>query len=356
MNNNRAVFSLFGGVFLQKAYYYGVKGLVVLIMVETLSYDAEEALDSYGLISRTHWMIALPLGFLIDFVLGSKRAMSLGLLAQVLSGALLSMGIYPELALALLAAGSTSFLIGIHKEVSNCGLTIKMAAFFSVFLSFVINMGGSFGIVSVGFLGDVMGYGSAVQTALVLLIFAFPLTLWLKRRKSSDSLSATNTNILDQPLLGENRTDDRPASWRTFILFIVLGTFYWSYVEYSGDHFGASFSTLGISSAQSANVLVVIVGSILLLAFNIQRKKLLWFSGVSIASVICLGLVLHAFDYSMSLAEYWVWSGMSGLAEVAIFYGVYSSLWTEVPKKWVGTAIGAYMALSILVAFIIRTA
>ncbi|KAB2810268.1 hypothetical protein [Phaeocystidibacter luteus] len=347
MKDNLAVLSQFGALTLQKAYYYGVRGVVIFLMIDTLNMENYEALQSYELLTETYLLTALPLGLLIDIVLGSKRAMSMGLLLQVLSGAMLSMGVYIDAALILMSAGSIVFLMGIHKDISLRSLSKKQRAVFSVLISGLISLGAAAGVLSIGMLGDLSNYGEAIQIALLLPILAFLLIVLKKKSvipEQHQQLDATG--ILDHSLTTSSDKTKESSSWGRFVIMAIIGSCFWTMNEIYADFFD-SFSTRDMIVTQSSmSILSAFLAAFVLYFANLSSRQVLKVSATISLITLVLGAIVGITQYPMSPMEYEAWGLLTGLAETAVFLGVFYFLWTDVPKKWVATATGSYFVAS----------
>ena len=72
--------------------YYGMRALIVLYMVQTLSYSAQKAGNIYGLYTGLVYLTPLIGGYLADRYWGQRKCISAGALFMVLGLFLLAFG------------------------------------------------------------------------------------------------------------------------------------------------------------------------------------------------------------------------------------------------------------------------
>lgn len=88
MNNtqiihNKETYNILFSELFERAAYYGLRATIVLVLIESLNLDSSKALEYYGLITGSVYLLKIVGGVLGDFVLSNKNAAIIGAAIQM---------------------------------------------------------------------------------------------------------------------------------------------------------------------------------------------------------------------------------------------------------------------------------
>lgn len=167
------LFVLFGAEAWERFSYYGMRAILVLYLVNQLSFDRKDALALYGIYTGLVYLTPLLGGYLADRILGARKAVIIGGVTMALGELCLAVPslLYPALALLILGNGFfkpniSTIVGGLYGENDprrDGGFTIfymgiNLGAFFSPLVcgSLAAKFGYHWGFIAAG-IGMILG-------------------------------------------------------------------------------------------------------------------------------------------------------------------------------------------------------
>lgn len=165
----------------ERASYYGLRAIMVLYMIgESLQMSRDEALGIYGMFTLYLVFSQIPGALIGDLLIGNKRAMIAGGIIQAIGAFVFCIpsitGLYIGLGLVLLGGGLFTPNITAHFGKMYLGKTKLLDSAFTIFY-LMINLGATIGIVTIGYIGEKLGFRIGFMLAGILMLIAvvFPL-------------------------------------------------------------------------------------------------------------------------------------------------------------------------------------
>lgn len=304
---------------LERASYYGLRSLIVLYMIgETLNMERTEALSIYAFITTALLFSQVIGGVLGDLLIGNKRAIIIGGIVQATGAFCIwipnTVGLYLGLFLVILGTGL--FTPNIISNFGKLYLPKKklLDSGFTLFY-LVINLGAFFGVLMIGYIGEVYGYTLGfIVSGLISLLSAIPVLLTKEKEYVHNEVSKSSFGTRFIYIL---------------IVFITVGIF-WGVYELTGSKMyeiqmslsGLSENTLPNSFWESINVIFILPISILFIIlwtfwYTNSFTKLL--SGC-ILGVMALGILIYIPE-AVTVDDttiYLVALGLLGISEILI--------------------------------------
>ena len=175
-NYPKGLFLLFSVEMWERFSYYGMRAMLVLYMIEKLSFSTQFASNVYGFYTGFVYLTPLIGGYLADKFLGQRKSISIGAIVMLIGLYALASGInwlfFPALTLMIIGNGffksniSTivGMLFGDDKQMRDSGFTIfymgiNLGAFFSPLVcgTLAMKFGYNYGFFAAG-TGMLIGY------------------------------------------------------------------------------------------------------------------------------------------------------------------------------------------------------
>jgi POT family proton-dependent oligopeptide transporter len=344
-----ATWFLAGSRLFERFSYYGTRGLFASYMIKSLNIDQGETAVTYGFILALGYLLLIPGGLLGDFVLGSRKAMVLGLSLSSLGCMALAWmpglsGFYAGAGMFLVGSGlyGPNFLAQYAKNYrSHLG---RMDAGVYI-LFFCVNLGAFLGPSLVGWSARLWSYpigfamcGCAGLVSLVVLLFSARDT-----SPQSDSLQTVSGNKPD---------------WVFVCLVSSVVVVFWPVFESFRGELDAVRMGHYIPIFLNSGLLVTMGFLIASIAFGYTKldDKLKGAAGFGLLGLgVCIFFLSVAFQ-AISKGESAILSrpvslslmGLFVLSELLISPLVVLVLAKNIPQKYLGLAMGLMASLSYL--------
>jgi POT family proton-dependent oligopeptide transporter len=173
------LYVLFGAEAWERFSYYGMRALLVLYMVNKLSFSREKALGVYALYTGLVYLTPIAGGFLADKLLGRRKAVLIGGVTMALGQIAMGFPSLLPLALGLLIVGNGFFKPNISTIVGglyNEGDTRRDSAFTIFYMG--INLGAFFSPLICGNLGEKVGWATGFMSAAFGMAAGLIMFVW----------------------------------------------------------------------------------------------------------------------------------------------------------------------------------
>lgn len=225
----------------ERASYYGIRGIILIYMLEALYLPQQEAFKIYDFFI-TALIFSQVLGALLgDFAIGNKKVMIIGGVLQAFGIFMLCIpsatGLYVGLSLILLGSGlySPNILAQFGKLYLN--KQMLMDAGFSLFY-FAVNLGAFIGIFVITSLGE-GNYSLGFLIGGLLMLLSVAISFFIKEKEKTTETTETINykSNFDKRLL-------------IIVASILIVAVYWSVYDYSST----AFSYLDSLFAKNATI------------------------------------------------------------------------------------------------------
>jgi POT family proton-dependent oligopeptide transporter len=188
---------------LERASYYGVRGIIVLYAIDEsgLNIDQSESLQFYGTLSFLMILLPIPFGYITDKFLGQRRSIYLGGLLTFIGYLLLMVShisiVYASFAFLAIGTSlvkpSTTILVGRQFLKEDRNRTLAYIIFF-----FGINLGAFLGSITIAYVGELYGWEwgfliAAISTVVYMSIYQFFGSTIVEQE--SNNLKDSNTTL-----------------------------------------------------------------------------------------------------------------------------------------------------------------
>ncbi len=173
------LYVLFGTEAWERFSFYGMRALLVLYMVNKLSFTREKALGVYAIYTGLVYLTPIAGGFLADKLLGRRKAVLIGGVTMALGQIAMGFPSLLYLALGLLIIGNGFFKPNISTIVGglyNEGDTRRDSAFTIFYMG--INLGAFFSPLICGNLGEKVGWATGFLTAAFGMAAGLIMFVW----------------------------------------------------------------------------------------------------------------------------------------------------------------------------------
>jgi proton-dependent oligopeptide transporter, POT family len=234
MKMNSGLRTLFFTEMWERFSYYGMRALLVLYLTKFFKFDDMEAGKIYGLYTALVYLTPLIGGYLADRYLGNKNSIYIGGILMMFGHFFLSFsGIeYLYFGLVCLIIGNGFFKPNISTLLGRMyeNNPEKRDSAFTIFYM-GINIGGSFGPLLCGFLGEVYGWHYGFGLAGIGMFFG--LIQFYFGSKQFDSLPKFHQ--LDSDSKEDTENDNQLKKFYLFALLTVVSIFFWIPYEQMGS-------------------------------------------------------------------------------------------------------------------------
>ena len=171
---------------LERGAYYGFRALVVLYMMgETLKMETEEALTVYGILTAS-LVFSQIIGALIgDLLIGNKKSIIIGGTLQAFGAFTLcissTFGLYTGLFLIVLGNGLYNPNLTANFGKSYLNKTKLLDVGFTT-LYLAVNLGATFGVLLIGYLGEGFDYRIGFASAGVMMLLSIIPIVFTKQK------------------------------------------------------------------------------------------------------------------------------------------------------------------------------
>lgn len=263
---------IFWGEFAERASFYGMKGLLVLYMIDTLGYSDANSSTVASFFTAGCYILPIAGGYIADRWLGKFKTIIYFSIPYIAGHLVLGtweneIGLY--VALALLAGGSgaikpnISTLMGLMYEKQGKSHLLSQA--FSWFYM-AINIGAALSMLTLPFIRDQYGYATAFIAPTVLMVLSLSIFF----------LGKKHYPVEDAKALGKlERTPQQKAEVRATLvrlsgLFILI-IFFWSVFDqaystwtlFARDHLILDnlpiFGTVPADAVQGINPVLIVI-------------------------------------------------------------------------------------------------
>jgi POT family proton-dependent oligopeptide transporter len=231
-NNNRhpiGFWFIFWGEFAERASFYGMKGLLVLYMIDSLGYTDANSSTIASLFTAGCYVLPIVGGYIADRWLGKFKTIIYFAIPYIAGHLVLGtweneIGLY--IALALLAGGSgaikpnISTLMGLMYERQGKSHLLSQA--FSWFYM-AINIGAASSMLTLPYIRDAYGYGTAFMAPTVLMVLSLAVFYFGKKHYPVEDAKAI-ARVEKTP---EQKAEVRATLVRLSGLFVLI-VFFWS--------------------------------------------------------------------------------------------------------------------------------
>ncbi|WP_103072502.1 MFS transporter [Aquimarina sediminis] len=211
---------------LERTSYYGLRSLIVLYMIgESINMTTQEALQIYGWFTVSIVFSQILGALLGDLLVGNKKSIIIGGVLQALGAFCFCIpsiiGLYIGLALVVLGGGFYTPNIIAHFGKLYLNKTKLLDSGFTIFY-LAVNVGAFIGVVTIGYLGEKLGWniGFIIAGVVALLSVVLPLI----------SADQANNQVVEKKLPEIQR------ALKVLIAFVIVGLF-WGLYEISGIRF-----------------------------------------------------------------------------------------------------------------------
>ncbi|MEO9021677.1 MAG: peptide MFS transporter [Ginsengibacter sp.] len=393
-----ALFILFFTEMWERFSYYGMRALLVLFLVTSLTgggwaWDRKEALQLYAVYTGLVYLTPIIGGWIADRFTGYRKAVILGALIMTIGHACMAAETHAFFftGLACLIIGNGLFKPNISSMVgqlySNHDSAKKDSAYTIFYMG--INAGAFLGILLCGYIGEKIGWSYGFGLAGIfmffgMLQFAFAQKIFgtiglSPKKEESLAINDPHTNPVTEEMEEESHLSQKIIRDRiiVIIVFSISTIFFWMAFEQAGgsmtifakDYTNRLLSGNSASIFKWANTLLVVVPMIILTIVlgNLFKKTFKRYALANIflgtSFVIIWGLVIWMIgrDFSTPVAEVPAsWFGILNSFFIITFAPLFSKIWESKfnpsgPIKFgtglillgIGFAILAYGGLSI---------
>ncbi len=349
--------------------YYGIRALIVLYVTapDGFAMSNESAIDYVSTFTMALALVAVPFGLLSDLVLKQKNAVIIGgsfaLLGSLLllshQAAIIGLGIIMLLIGTGLVKNNLLVLLGrlFRKEDQKRDLAFILRII-------AINFGSFLGIMTIGYIGEVMGYAYGFGIAALAIFIYLALFLIIRNKLDLQEETLPFTPLADPLLLDqEQRVTPRRNSFYTILLIIFLSFLFFEISGTLSSFFRDSFNQIDrfFFNQQESSIWFVetfyfVSGIIMALALLfIWRKKstlsswqrfTLAFFGVLLVSLILIGSD-YLTDIPLQVSIIGAGILIAGV-EVAMSAVSLSYITRLSEPKYASTTIGAFFLFSYL--------
>lgn len=330
---------------LERAVYYGFRGLVVLYMIgEIMGMENNEALAIYGIFTAVIMFTPIIGGVLGDLIFGNRFVAIAGALLQALGAFAICISTLPTLYLGmgLIALGSGLYGPNLFSQFGRLHhkTESKMDSGFTL-LYLAINLGSFLGVLFIGYLGE-LNFKFGFITAGILGLLSSALLFFAKN-------NTQETSEEDKEILISKRLI-------MILLAIFISTVFWGIYELSStdlfsvsdklkDTLSADISFDLLYSLNSyAVVLLAIVGAILWWLWHLNRFIKLGIGCIAGGLSFATLLFMPEEGQLPGLVVFIISALLLGLAEILINPTIYSVLTKYTKPK--------YLALVFAISFL----
>lgn len=252
----RGFWFIFWGELAERASFYGMKALLLLYMVDKLGFTDANSATVASFFTASCYILPIIGGYIADRWLGKFKTIIYFAIPYI--GGHIILGTFDTevglfVALALLAGGAGSIkpnistLMGMMYQKEGKGHLISQA--FSWFYM-AINIGAASTQLSLPWIRDHYGYGTAFMAPTILMVVALGIFYIGKKHYPVEDVRA-NRKVVKTP---EQRHEERTVVFRLSGLFLLI-VFFWSI-------FDQSYSTWTLFARDYMNLEVPIFGLI----------------------------------------------------------------------------------------------
>ena len=335
---------------LERAVYYGFRGLVVLYMIgEIMEMENSEALAIYGIFTAVIMFTPIIGGVLGDLVFGNRYVAIAGALLQALGAFAICISTLPMLYLGmgLIALGSGLYGPNLFSQFGRLHHKIesKMDSGFTLFY-LAINLGSFLGVLFIGYLGE-MNFKYGFITAGILGLLSSALLFFTKKNPQGTTEEEKKISI--------------PKRLIMILLAIFISSIFWGVYELSSsdvffvsDRLRETFNEdISFSLLYSINtyalILLTIVGAILWWLWRLNRFIKLGFGCIVGGLSFAILLFMPEEGQVPGLVIFIISALLLSLAEVLISPTVYSLLTKYTKPKYLALVFSvAFLPLGIL--------
>lgn len=282
-------------ILLERAMYYGFRSiLVIVLMLQGLQLDEEKSLEIYGWFVASYLVTFATGAILGDLVLGSRRAMSLGLILQMIG---VGCAFFPSLdllytGLVLISVGAglyrPNFYASFGKLFHNKVDRIE-SGFLLVLMC--VNVGASIvGVV----IGSV--YWLEENSLLMIILLGFGLTSLIVLRNGTSGKE--NVTHYVQGISTKNRTI-------LLLWTVVVSGLYWlvyDFAQVSSFNLASHFNEPMIIEVTNSSLSMVFLAVFFAIAYWIYKSPMVGIIGGVLVILAALGVFVYAEGLDQSTA------------------------------------------------------
>ncbi len=195
--HHKGLFTLFFAEMWERFSYYGMRALMVLYLVKHHQFSDEKAGIVYGVYTSMVYLTPLPGGILGDRVIGPLKAIYIGGILMMLGHLSLAMDSMPSfyIGLGFLVLGNGLFKPNMSSLVGKLYIDrpwMKDSAYTYYYMG--INIGGSFGPLLCGYIGEKYGWHLGFGLAAIGMLFGLLQFKWGEKRLGEIHKSNADTN------------------------------------------------------------------------------------------------------------------------------------------------------------------
>jgi POT family proton-dependent oligopeptide transporter len=236
--HHSGLFTLFFAEMWERFSYYGMRALMVLYLVKHHQFSDEKAGIVYGVYTSMVYLTPLPGGFLGDRVIGPLKAIYVGGMLMMLGHLSLAMDNMSSfyIGLALLVLGNGLFKPNMSSLVGKLYIDrpwMKDSAYTYYYMG--INIGGSFGPLLCGYIGEKYGWHLGFGLAAIGMLLGLLQFKWGESRLGEIHKSSLYTNV-EWKLFPEEGFTSVEKDKMIFIgILAVLSILFWVPYEQMGS-------------------------------------------------------------------------------------------------------------------------
>jgi POT family proton-dependent oligopeptide transporter len=236
--HHSGLFTLFFAEMWERFSYYGMRALMVLYLVKHHQFSDEKAGIVYGVYTSMVYLTPLLGGFLGDRVIGPLKAIYVGGMLMMLGHLSLAMDNMSSfyIGLALLVLGNGLFKPNMSSLVGKLYIDrpwMKDSAYTYYYMG--INIGGSFGPLLCGYIGEKYGWHLGFGLAAIGMLLGLLQFKWGESRLGEIHKSSLDTNV-EWKLFPEEGFTSVEKDKMIFIgILAVLSILFWVPYEQMGS-------------------------------------------------------------------------------------------------------------------------